>query len=225
MKASVFIIISIINKLVIAHSALSCTNTIGKECFGFARYYNFNRLPNPLPSSDDTDTFYASRDREFQLQAGIDKICPELNAEEYTDDFPMATAVAGETITLQHPPRGHSLQPSSPVWIYMHPEPDKYPTTMQLPAEEFKLISEYPFDTCYGLDKEISWANCTGTITIPEDTEDGVYTFWWRWDLNSIPYSDCFELTVTSKPKGKKPRSACKIDNSKKMNTRPSDEQ
>ena len=110
----------------------------------------------------------------------------------------MASATAGETITLQHPPRGHSSQPSSNVWIYMYPTPNMYPNNKQLNSSEFKLIGEYPFDNCYGLSKEISWANCTGTVTLPQDLETGVYSFWWRWDLNKIPYSDCFEINITS---------------------------
>lgn len=43
--------------------------------------------------------------------------------------------VGVETLTLQHPPRGHSSQPSSPVWIYMYPTP----TNKQLNAQNFHL--------------------------------------------------------------------------------------
>jgi len=118
---------------VIGHSAPSCTSLLSdnKTCVGFPRYYHFNALPTPLPSSNNNNFFYASRDREFQLQAGVKRICPELPIDEYTADYPMASAYPGETLTLQHPPRGHSSQPSSPVWIYMNPEPNVYPNNKQ----------------------------------------------------------------------------------------------
>jgi len=182
-----------------AHSQPSCIKKLDKTtCVGFPRYYDFNHLSNQLPSSDSNNTFYASRDRIYQIQPGIDKICPELPISEYTEKFPMATAKAGENITLQHPPRGHSSQPSSNVWIYMYPKPDMYPTNKQLNSSEFKLIGEYPFDNCESVSKEVSWANCTGTIIIPQNLTSGVYTFWWRWNLNEIPYSDCFEINISN---------------------------
>lgn len=181
-----------------AHSAPSCTNLKDNStCIGFPRYYHFNRLPTPLPSSDETYTYYASRDREFQLQEGVPNICPELPLPEYTDSFPMAVATSGETLTLQHPPRGHSAQPSSPVWVYMYPIPNVYPQTKQLNRDAFQLISEYPYDNCVGVEQELSWANCTGTMTIPNNLQPGIYSFWWRWNLNGIRYSDCFEVNVT----------------------------
>lgn len=190
----------IIIQYVNCHSQPSCTKkTDNKTCMGFPRYFGFNHLPFQLPGSDGVDQFYASRDREFLIQPGVNKICPEMPLDEYTPDFPMAIASPGETITLQHPPRGHSTQPSSDVWIYMFPTPDIYPSNKQPNSSEFKLIGQYPFNNCYGLSKEISWANCTGSVTLPQDLKSGIYTFWWRWDLNQIPYSDCFEINIQEK--------------------------
>lgn len=199
MKATIilFLIFNIIK--VNSHSAASCTDKRTKEiCKGYPRYYHFNHLNTKLPSSDNSDTFYASRDRETLIQDGISKVCPEMNIEEYTRDFPMATVRAGQNLTLQHPPRGHSKQPSSNVWIYIHPQANIYPTNKQPKLNEFVLLNEYPFDNCYGVEKEISWANCTGEIQLPKRMKKGVYTFLWRWNLNSIPYSDCFELNVVN---------------------------
>lgn len=181
---------------VLSHSAVSCTDKRDLECYGYARYYHFNHLNQPLPSSNENMTFYASRDRETLIQAGIDRICPEMTIDEYTSEFPMAEAFPGQNLTIQHPPRGHSKQPSSNVWVYMNSKENIYPDTKQPNKTDFKLISEYSFDNCVGVEQEISWANCTGTITIPKNTKPGVYTFWWRWDLNSIPYTDCFEVKV-----------------------------
>lgn len=184
---------------VLGHSQPSCIKKIDKiTCIGFPRYFEFNHLSDPLPSSDSQDTFYASRDRAFIMQPGVNQICPELPIDAYTTKFPMAQANVGENLTLQHPPRGHASQPSSPVWIYMHPLPNIYSSNKQPKAEEFRLIGEYPFNNCYGINKEISWANCTGTITIPNNLTSGIYTFWWRWDLNDIPYSDCFEINISN---------------------------
>jgi hypothetical protein len=198
MKSYILILYILLSNisLVLGHSAVACTDISKGECKGYPRYYYFNHLDQQLPSSDLNDTFYASRDRETLIQAGINKICPEMTITEYTSQFPMAEAYPGQNLTIQHPPRGHSQQPSSPVWIYMHPIANIYPNNKQPNSSEFKLISEYSFDNCYGVEKEISWANCTGTFKIPENTSPGVYTFWWRWDLNSIPYSDCFEINV-----------------------------
>ncbi len=183
-----------------SHSAVACTDLQSDEiCLGFPRYYHFNILDTQLPSSSGSSKFYASRDREFQLQEGIAKICPELPLPEYTDEYPMATAHAGQTLTLQHPPRGHSSQPSSVVWVYMYPIPNMYPQNKQLNSSEFQLVAEYPFDNCTGVQQEISWANCTGTMRIPDDLTPGVYSFWWRWDLNGIKYSDCFEIDITTR--------------------------
>lgn len=200
MKLSIliaYILVSLIQySLVLGHSAVSCTDKNATSCRGYPRYYHFNHLDQKLPSSDANDTFYASRDRETLIQPGINRICPEMTIPEYTEKFPMAKAYPGQNLTLEHPPRGHSKQPSSKVWVYMNPKANIYPDNKQPDAKDFKLISEFPFDNCYGVDKEISWANCTGTFQIPKNTKPGIYTFWWRWDLNSIPYTDCFEVNV-----------------------------
>lgn len=197
MFLSLGIVLGAVTTAVQAHSAPSCTDKRADgSCMGFPRYYYFNHLPTPLPSSNGNSQFFASRDREFLIQPGIDKICPEMQMDAYNGDFPMATARAGDTLTLQHPPRGHSKQPSSPVWIYMHPQAGLFPQTKQPRASDMKLVAEYPFDNCVGIDQEISWANCTGKMTVPQTVTPGIYTFQWRWDLNGIPYSDCFEINV-----------------------------
>jgi hypothetical protein len=182
------------------HSATSCTDlqADNKTCLGFPRYYHFNILPIPLSSSNEKNTYYSSRDREFQLQEGVNKICPELDIAEYTDEYPMAKAYPGETLTIQHPPRGHTSQPSSSVWIYMYSKVDMYPQNKQLDALNSQLVAEYPFNNCIGLREELSWANCTGTMSLPNNLSPGVYSFWWRWDLNGIRYSDCFEVNIQS---------------------------
>lgn len=192
------IILFLINLIgVKGHSAVSCTDKRTKEvCMGFSRYYHFNHINTILPSSDKNDTFYASRDRETLIQAGIEKICPEMNIPEYTVEYQMGQVRRGQRITIQHPPRGHSEQPSSNVWIYMNKNVNEYPRNKQPKNTSLELIGEYKFDNCYGIEKEISWANCTGTITIPKNIQNGIYTFVWRWDLNNIPYSDCFELDI-----------------------------
>ena len=184
---------------VYGHSAPSCTQTHNTTCIGFPRYYHFNHIHLPLPSSSNESNFFQSRDRQYIIQPGVDKICPELPIPEYTADFPMATSYPGGRLVIQHPSRGHASQPSSPVWIYMYPQPDMYPRVKQLDPMQFLQVGNYSFNNCIGLDKEISWANCTGTIRVPKQINSGVYTFWWRWDLNAIPYSDCFEVNVTSK--------------------------
>lgn len=188
-------ILILINQ-VIAHSAIACTDKKSTGCYGYPRYYHFNHLDQKLPSSDANDTFHSSRDRETLIQSGINKICPELTIQEYSEDFPMAEAFLGTNLIIEHPPRGHSSQPSSNVWVYMHPQPNLFPTNKQPNQNEFKLLGEYRFDNCNGLEKEISWAHCTGNITIPTNIPSGIYTFWWRWDLNGIPYSDCFEVNI-----------------------------
>lgn len=191
------ICISAVGLPVRTHSALACTELHGTDCLGFPRYYHFNTLPTPLPSSNADMQFYASRDRQTQMQPGIDTVCPDLTPlQEYTEEYPMAIVKRGSVVTLQHPPRGHADQPSSNVWVYMYPIPNEYPVNKQLPADEFELLAEYPFDNCIGLEQEVSWANCTGTIQIPHNITKGIYTFWWRWDLNGIPYSDCFDVLV-----------------------------
>lgn len=183
---------------VYSHSAIACSKKVNGTCQGYSRYYHFNHLDLPLPSSTASAKFYASRDREYLIQPGIDKICPEMTIPEYTEAFPMAQAMPGENITIEHPPRGHSRQPSSNVWVYMYPKPDMYPSNKQLDPKEFQLVGEFAFDNCVGVEQEISWANCTGTFTIPKNVKNGVYTFWWRWNLNSIPYTDCFEININS---------------------------
>lgn len=197
----IFVILSLLLQTLNAHSAISCSKKINGTCAGYPRYYHFNHLDTPLPSSTASAKFYASRDREYLIQAGINKICPEMTIPEYTDAFPMASAFPGENITIEHPPRGHSTQPSSKVWIYMYPKPDMYPTNKQLDSKKFKLIGDFSFDRCIGVEQEISWANCTGNFQIPRNTKPGVYTFWWRWDLNSIPYTDCFEMNILNSRK------------------------
>lgn len=194
-----FVIFNIINQ-VYSHSGVSCTNKISKtECLGYPRYYHFNHISTPEPSSNKNNTFYSSRDREYLIAPGNPNICPQMfGVPEYTQAFPVASIRAGKSINVQHPPRGHSKQPSSPVWIYMHPTPNLFPTQKQLNPNEFKLLAEYPFDNCDHVDQEISWANCTGKVDIPKNLTSGIYTFWWRWDLNKIPYSDCFEINVIS---------------------------
>ena len=181
--------------LVYSHSALSCTKKRGKDCLGFPRYYHFNHLPTPLPSSTPDEQFYASRDRQFILQPGINNVCPQMSLKAYTKEFPMAVAKPGENIILQHPPRGHASQPSSNVSIYIHPKKNVFPRRTEFNSSEFILLKELQFGNCVGLEKEVSWANCTENMVLP-NLSTGIWTFWWKWDLNGIQYTDCFEVNV-----------------------------
>lgn len=187
-------------KSIYCHSAPSCINKIDNTtCAGFPRYYHFNHLPFPLSTSNTQLQFYSSRDRENILQPGVNRICPEMNIEKYTSEFPMTIAHAGDTLTLQHPPRGHASQPSSPVWIYLYNQGNVFDKPIELNQSRFKLLGEYNYSNCVGLEHEISWANCTGNLHLPNNLKDAVYTFWWRWDLNSIPYYDCFEVNIKTR--------------------------
>ncbi|KAJ3087293.1 hypothetical protein HK102_011420 [Quaeritorhiza haematococci] len=183
-----------------AHSQPSCTQkTSDTSCAGFPRYYHFNHLPIPQPTSGNGNTFYASRDREFLVPEFSTATCPQLvSVPEYTTAFPMARAKAGEQLVLQHPPRGHANQePGSQVFVYMHPTVDLYPGVLQPPRSEMQLIGQFDYaGNCVGTQQEVSWANCTGSVQLPEVSTSGTYTFWWRWDLNKIPYADCFEVYI-----------------------------
>lgn len=188
--------LAILTDTVMSHSALSCTKKTGAtKCAGFPRYYHFNHLPTPLPSSGGNETYYASRDRQFILQPGINNVCPQLSIKAYTRDFPMAHARAGERLVLQHPPRGHSSQPSSNVSIYIHPFKNVFPKRTEFAESEFILLGQFAYNNCVGVEREISWANCTGNIKLP-NLSTGIWTFWWKWDLNGIVYSDCFDVMV-----------------------------
>ena len=196
MKYSFSSVLPLLFSVASSHSALSCTKKLDSTtCIGFPRYYHFNHLPTPLPSSSANETFYASRDRQFILQPGIDNVCPQLSIKAYTREFPMAHARPGDQLLLQHPPRGHSSQPSSNVSIYIHPKKNVFPKRTEFGASEFVLLGEYSFNNCVGLQREVSWANCTGSIKLP-NLSTGIWTFWWKWDLNGIPYNDCFDVIV-----------------------------
>jgi hypothetical protein len=180
---------------VYSHSHLECVKKQGSlNCLGFPRYYHFNALNTPLPSSSGNLTFYASRDRFWHPYSNFGLCPPKLSNDLYTINYPMASAYPGETVTTQHPPRGHDSQPNSNVEIYMHKSSG---ITEQPSLSNMKLLASFPFtQNCIGLQQEISWANCTGDFTIPSDTKPGIYTFFWLWNLTSIPYSDCFEINV-----------------------------
>lgn len=181
------------------HSHIECVkkelNTL--NCIGFPRYYFFNALNIPLPSSTSNMTFYASRDRFWHPDSNFGLCPPKLTSDMYNNNYPMASAFPGEIITTQHPPRGHSSQPNSNVEIYIH----KSSGLVEQPLlQNMKLISSFPFSqNCVGLKQEISWANCTGSFTIPTNLSPGIYTFFWRWNLTSIPYGDCFDIEVKNK--------------------------
>lgn len=198
MKTIFYIIATFCTTLVHSHSALSCTKKSGKDCLGFPRYYHFNHLSTPLPSSTAHEQFYASRDRQFILQPGINNVCPQMSIKAYTRAFPMAVSKPGGQLILQHPPRGHSSQPSSNVSIYIHPKKNVFPGRTEFNSSEFVFYKALPFGNCVGLEKEVSWANCTGSITLP-NLSMGIWTFWWKWDLSGVQYSDCFEVKVTKK--------------------------
>lgn len=175
---------------------MECVKKQNNICIGFPRYYHFNALNLPLPSSSDNMTFYASRDRFWHPDSNFGLCPPKLSNDLYNLDFPMATAFPGENITTQHPPRGHESQPNSNVEIYMHLTSG---IVEQPLLSNMKLLASFPFtQNCVGLTQEISWANCTGDFTIPLDTNPGIYTFFWRWNLTSISYGDCFEVNVLS---------------------------
>lgn len=180
------------------HSAVSCTNKVGPTtCAGFPRYYHAHHNTQPLPTSQNGMSFFSSTDRQHILQTGS-PICPESPLEEYTTSFPMANARPGQNLTIQHPPRGHAAQPSSPVWIFMDPIPNMYPSHKQPNANRLVLMAEYPFHNCIGLQSELSWGNCTGSVNLPLEMSPGVYTFVWAWSLSGTTYGDCFEVNITA---------------------------
>lgn len=178
------------------HSSIECVQKAknGIDCIGFPRYYHFNAINTPLHSSSFNQSFYQSRDRFWHPYSHFG-LCPPGNGlERYTKDYPMAKAKAGQSLLTQHPPRGHSSQPNTDVKIYMM---NSVGFVEQPILANMKLVGSFPFTkSCTGLENEISWANCTGSFTIPKRTRPGIYTFFWSWDLNSIPYGDCFEVEI-----------------------------
>lgn len=184
------------NPIVHSHSSMECVKKAkdGIHCIGFPRYYHFNAINIALPSSSNNETFFQSRDRFWHPGTHFG-VCPPGNGlEPYTQNYPMAKAKPGEKLVTQHPPRGHASQPNSDVKIFMMNSPG---FVEQPNLQNMKLVGSFPFTkSCVGLEREISWANCTGTFRIPNKTRPGIYTFFWSWDLGAIPYGDCFEVEV-----------------------------
>lgn len=172
-----------------AHSHVECTKLVNGRCEGYAVYYAYNK--------QGFENTPESKDRNYIVSEGT-RSCPVGVGERYTNEYPMATVSPGEQVTIQWPPRGHTSQPNSAVWVYCFKEAGDFTqvTEKKQFEAETELVAEMEYGNCEGDD--VSWAVCTGSFMIPSSWKEGeIRSCRWVWTLSgSQTYVDCFEYNV-----------------------------
>lgn len=197
-----------ITGLVSAHSWVHCTDYRGDtvtyepdQCYGNPRPLD-GKVPGMTPFGTDTG---------YNQQPGATK-CHSTEAQH--PSYPMAQYQRGQQITLAWPTKNHVAAectnvfiPDTALELFVSPYLSTTATTydwQQVTAsfsedphvngqKDFKGFQNCP-DFCNNMDKSL----CTGTFIVPDDLNDGMYTFQWRWEFNegTSPYVTCFEAEV-----------------------------
>lgn len=185
------------------HTWLSCTKMVNNVCQGYIR--NYKGRDTPTASVDDFYTWKAlGRPQNFQLCK------PDSQATRiYTQQYPMATARAGDTVNVMYTPNGHS-QPGDQglrtnARIHWTGSPS---TSLNTRADlnDGNRLGQWNYGSNCATSGDTASLPCVNGFTIPTGTPSGVYQFVWYWpydrDQNQIPigeeYFSCFDVNVTN---------------------------
>lgn len=196
-----------------SHSLAVCTDFADdmQSCAGYARNINtyFTR-------GDGVVLTPPSR----QLYNPCDEAFKTKDADAY-QQFPMASANAGETLTVTWPSNNHqggvaaegiapSNNPRSPDDVYIYMTNQAQPTSSLLLETP---MAKLPYSNCFAQNKYKNQIEgpqsraklvlpsnaflCKGDYTIPAGTPAGTYTFVWAWKLGGLGnYTSCWDVQV-----------------------------
>lgn len=205
-----------------AYAFVSCTDYDEMEdvCYGYTRNYGYQA---PLASH--------AYNLQDHLPAGVNQnitsVDPAIQNRTVSGTafaaypgFPMLTAAPGQNITITWPrtadPDGDSVTSPS-VSVYYYPNAtinaglnfnkSQDPTLAQFQQHQ---LANLPFNengTCAVIadnEKYDIAAHCRGTVQIPTDLENGIYTFLWYWIIHQPQlyriYPQVFEVQVRAPP-------------------------
>jgi len=205
---------------VFSHSWVECTKYTGDletfqpaECLG---------RPRPLAGNRNVgQTFGADIGMDFRPQAGGARCQGNSQAgltANYGGEANLVSYEAGKTYTLAWPPKNHvaatctnSNIPDTFLRLYMTPYSESAGDPDQDTFKQNQIRASFSDDPhvkgqidfkgfmncprfCDDTDKSL----CTGTFTVGENVQPGVYTFQWYWAFNSEAdlYATCWEARV-----------------------------
>jgi len=170
-------------------------------CQGYIRNY---RGRDTAPSG--VDDFYTNK--ALGRPSGF-SVCKSDTQQQkvYTDQYPMATAYAGQTLNVMYTPNGHSqngdrgLQTTSRIH-WTGSTSTSLTTREQL--TDANRIGQWNYGANCATSGDVASLPCVNGFTVPAGTAPGVYQFVWYWpydrDQNQSPigeeYFSCFDVQV-----------------------------
>jgi len=181
-----------------AHSWLDCVGYSGSAKGAFCKGY-----PRSYPGREAqvvTDE-YTVRINDRPSNAPV---CGGgQTSPTYSSKFPMATARAGESLTLSWQANGHYEKPAhTQVHIHWTGKPGtQLETYGELSSANTVATMEFA-NKAICVDPNDDNTVCTGALPIPVGTKPGKYFFVWRWVFDNNPsgeeYTTCFDVQVTA---------------------------
>jgi len=191
-----------------AHSWVHCTDYRGdtstfepEQCMGNPRPLD-GKVPGMTPFGVDTG---------FNQQPGATQ-CHSTDPQH--PSYPMANYQRGQQITLAWPAKNHvaaectnAFIPDTALELFVAPFLSTTATDYDW-KQVSASFSDNPhvngqqdflgFQNCPRFCENMDKSLCTGTFIVPNDLNDGMYTFQWRWEFNqgTQPYVTCFEAEV-----------------------------
>jgi len=177
-----------------------------------------NGYPPSFPTFVDSSVIGV--DAGYNVQVNIDggQICPPNRANNYSDQFPVATYEAGEFVCVAHPTKNHVADsetniniPDTSMEIWYTPQQQvlgaTFPGTGDF--EEIEHLNgvhvngqeDYlGFQNCPNFLNNNDRSLCTLCFQIPEELTTGVYSWAWIWQFNNgdSPYSTCWNANVVA---------------------------
>ncbi len=193
-----------------AHSWAECTQ-YNPSSFDYTTLGNFDRSRCMGYPRAFARQFAAG----FGVDTGYNWEHPECrdsyNANDYTNEIPMATYAPGQTIYISHPAKNHVAElpctnafiPDTSMELFMSTQPgvDTYDYSLPLigGAHVDGQIDHLGFQRCYKFCDDMDKSHCLTGWTLPENIVEGRHSFLWKWQFNLDQYySNCFDAYITS---------------------------
>jgi len=202
MKSLALVVISLIS-FASSHTWVQCTNydsTTG-NCAGFIR--NWVARNTPTPVVDDYYTWKNLGENDTQALCKTDTQA----YENYTSQYPMASAYPGDVLNVMYSPNGHSApgDPGLSTTSRIH-WTGVAGTQLQTRGDlsTSNQLASWPFGQNCATTGDVASLPCSNGFTIPDGTSPGVYSFYWYWPYDKNPgqvpygeeYFSCFEVNI-----------------------------
>jgi len=187
-----------------AHSWMDCLDWRDGKCYGYAR--NFHKQPAVPFGSDVGRDQRPGAPVPQGLKAGpVEQ--PNANVEDgYSAEYPMGQVKPGSTITMRWPAKNHAtVGTQRGVQLFISRAPGAGDDFSHIVSKD-AWIAKYPgleqtFSNCSPNRSGVDKAECTGNFQIPDDLEEGIYTFMWWWEFNAGEYyNSVADVLVTNTP-------------------------